>query len=171
MRIFVVPRYFVEKQIDKNQDWILGKWIISIFSKAGFSPIPVDRYNILKLQFDDVSDRDFDCAGNLVFFDQALASQVWDFIKQIRDDGSKPFYIHCDAGVSRSGAVGYMLNEYFNKFLDNRAADREAFERDNSHIMPNPLVVRLLKQEFFGNDYRGVFTNDYTFVQLPPRQA
>lgn len=165
MKIYVVPRLYVEKQIDKNSHWIEGKWIISIFSNGSYSPIPFDRYNVLKLEFDDVSEKDFRLkdASDLVFFNEEHARQIHDFVKDIVDDGKKNFYVHCDAGVSRSGAVGYMLNEWFNKYLTLNRNENESFLMNNSHIMPNPLVVRLLKNEFFGTDYKGVFVNDYTY--------
>lgn len=162
MKIFVVPRIYVERQFDKDRHWIEDKWIISIYSNGYYSPLP-DRYNILKLQFDDVSERDLECKGeDLMFFNEEQARKIHDFVKNIKDDG-RPLYIHCDAGVSRSGAVGYLLNEYFNKYLELKRVDNEAFQMNNPQIMPNPLVVRLLKNEFFGTDYRGVFVNDYTY--------
>lgn len=169
MNIYVVPRNYIEKQIEKDINWINEKWIISIFSSfyPNYSPIPIDKSNVLKLQFDDVSEKDMDSRGvekyDLIFFNQDHAKQIHNFIKNINDNGIKPFYIHCDAGVSRSGAVGYMLNEWFNKFINLNRNDNESFIMNNPYIMPNPLVVRLLKNEFFGTDYKGVFINDYTF--------
>ena len=75
----------------------------------------------------------------------------------------KLFYIHCDAGISRSGAVGYILNEYFNKYLIDNKEDYKFFEMNNSQIMPNPLVVRLLKKELFGISFFGIEVNDYEY--------
>ena len=160
MKIFVESRQYIEKQIERNSDWIMGKWIISIFSKGDCSPIIMDRWNILKLNFDDVTEKD---NGDFLFFNNSLAKEIHNFIKDIPSDSEKPFYIHCDAGVSRSGAVGYMMNEWFNKYLVINRIDNEAFMMNNSHILPNPLVVRELKKELFGNDYKGVFTNDYEY--------
>lgn len=166
MKIFVVPRHYIEKQIDKDINWITGKWIISIFSNGSCSPIPVDRYNILKLQFDDLTEKDLRYEGKLgmelLFFNEDLAKQIHNFINEINDNG-RVMYIHCDAGVSRSGAVGYILNEWFNKFLKLNRIDNEAFTMNNPYIMPNPLVVRLLKNELFGTDFKGVFVNDYEY--------
>ena len=162
MKILVVSRQFVERKIQVCPDWCAGKWIISIFShfdsNLNYSPCP-DRYNILKLQFDDVTEKD-----NVgIKFSENHAKKLLDFIKAIKSDSDMPFYIHCDAGVSRSGAVGYMLNEWFNKYIETNREDNEFFIQNNRHIMPNPLVVRILKNEFFGNDYSGVFVNDYTY--------
>lgn len=162
MKIFVVPRHYVEKQFDKDPDWIQGKWIISIFSSGDVSPLP-DRYNILKLEFDDITElHPGDAKAGLILFNEEHAKQIHAFVDSISRE--KPFYVHCDAGVSRSGAVGYLLNEYFNKFKELKRIDNEAFINNNREILPNPLVVRILKREFFGTDYRGVFVNEYSFT-------
>lgn len=162
MKIFVKSRRWIKGHLEANSEWHHGKWIISIFSTDSQSPF-LPRFNVLPLQFDDISERDVMNADGLTFFDDNHAKQIYDFIKEIDANSDKPFYIHCDAGVSRSGAVGYMLNEWFNKFQKLNKIDNEFFKMENSHIMPNPLVVRLLKNKFFGNDYKGVFINDYTY--------
>ena len=161
MKIYVVPRFWIEKQINKNPDWILGKWIISIFSKNSYSPIDVDRFNILKLEFDDVTEKDQ--IDDVIHFNKDHAKQIVNFIKPINDDGRRIFYVHCDAGVSRSGAVGYMLNEWFNKYIELKRVDNESFTMNNNHIMPNPEVVRILKDIMFGSDYNGIWVNDYEY--------
>ncbi len=163
MKIFVVPRQYVKKEIEKNQNWIIGKWIISIFSFGSYSPVS-DRFNVLKLNFDDISERDIDTnIHNEIFFNENLAKEIHKFIDNISENDTKPIYVHCDAGVSRSGAVGYILNEYFNKFITNNENDYKAFNVNNSHIMPNPLVVCLLKRELFGIPFAGISVNDYTY--------
>lgn len=169
MKIFIVSRFYIENQLAKNINWPINKWIISIFSTEkgiDFSPLP-DRYNILKLQFDDVSEKDnIGCSSlinNIIFFNKEHAKKIHEFIKEIKVNDKKEFYVHCDAGISRSGAVGYLLNEYFNKFLTDNKIDNAAFKMNNSHIMPNPLVVRVLKNELFGKPFAGIEVNDYEY--------
>lgn len=156
MKIYVVSRQYVESCLKENENWYKNKWIISIYSSESFSPLP-DQYNILKLQFDDVSEKDIGGWSNIpdtcIFFDEEHAKAIHSFIDKIRSDSEKEFYIHCDAGISRSGAVGTLLNEYFNKFLGIHRMDNESFIMNNSHIMPNPLVVRVLKKELFGSPF------------------
>ena len=151
MKIYIVPRYYIEKQLTKNLNWHINKWIISIYSsekEIDFSPLP-DRFNILKLQFDDIAEKN----NNFILFNEDHAKKIHAFIKEIKVNDKKDFYIHCDAGISRSGAVGYLLNEYFNKFIVENKIDNEAFKINNSNIMPNPLVIRILKNELFGKPY------------------
>ena len=172
MKIFVLSRKEITKEYFRDKNFINRNYIISIYSSMfcvseneSKSPFP-DHLNVLKLNFDDVTERDAypeDLKNKFLFFTKEHAQKIHKFIETIKDDGSKDFYVHCDAGVSRSGAVGYMLNEWFNKYLENNRCDNIFFQEENRHIMPNPLVIRLLKQELFGNDYRGVFVNDYTY--------
>lgn len=163
MKILVVSRNWIEKQLNKNPDWIQGKWIISIFSKNSWSPIHIDRFNVLQLEFDDVSERDFD-DNSCIFFNEKCAKNIYTFIKEIPINSIKPFYVHCDAGVSRSGAVGYILNEWFNKYIENNITDNQFFLKNNSHIAPNPLVVRVMKDVFWGKPtFANIEVNDYSF--------
>lgn len=163
MKIYVVARYEVEEALERDPQWFIGKYIISIFSKGDSSPLP-DRYNILKLNFDDVAE----CgeigwgdvfAESVIFFNEGHAKAIHDFIEPIKSNDRKEFYVHCDAGVSRSGAIGLVLNDWFNRFLTVNHNDDESFKMNNSHIMPNPLVVRLLKNELFGRPFENQNTN------------
>jgi predicted protein tyrosine phosphatase len=138
MKILVVPRHFVEKQVNSNPNWIQNKWIISIFSHGYVSPVQ-DRFNVLKLEFDDVSEKDMSewNPDNTVFFNETHAKQIHEFIESISTNSNKIFYVHCDAGVSRSGAVGYLLNEWFNKFLSINKEDQIFFQQNNFLFLSN----------------------------------
>lgn len=157
MKILVKSRQWMKNQMNNHPDFDKGKWIISIYSNDSQSPF-LPRFNILQLCFDDVTEKDTDG----IHFNKDMAKQIIDFIKDINDD-NKPIYVHCDAGVSRSGAVGYMINEWFNKYLEMNEQDNQFFINENKHILPNPEVMRILKSQMFGDDYRGVFVNDYSY--------
>lgn len=147
----------MENQLTVNPNWFMNKWIISIFSSNGdknFSPF-IDRYNILKLQFDDITELD----NNGIHFSVELAQKLISFIQEIQFE-NKPIYIHCDAGISRSGAVGYMLNEWFNKYVRQNDFDNILFQHYNPHIMPNPEVIRILKNNMFNINYENIFNNN-----------
>ena len=150
MRIFVVSRLYIERMNNLNPQWYIGKHIISIFSKGDVSPLP-NRCNILKLNFDDVTENNNE--DGVIFFNENHAKEIYNFISKISAEAKKDFYVHCDAGVSRSGAVGMILNEWFNKFLTVNRMDYEDFLMNNNHILSNPLVVRILKNELFGQPF------------------
>lgn len=161
MKIFVVSRQKIEKMLNQNPKWYIGKYIISIFSKGDHSPF-LDRFNILKLEFDDVTDEMYGWSGfadSTIFFNENHAKAIHEFIKHISANDKRPIFVHCDAGVSRSGAVGYILNEWFNKYLTSNYTDAEAFKETNNHILPNPTVVRM--KELFGLPFQGIEVNDY----------
>lgn len=157
MKIFVRSRYWIEQQLKHDPNWHFNKWIISIFSSDNQSPF-LPRFNVLPLQFDDVSEVDLDG----LHFSETHAEEIVKFIKEINKT-DKPIYVHCDAGVSRSGAVGYMLNEWFNKYIENNSDDVQKFKENNPHILPNPLVVRLLKNAMFGKPFMNIEVNDYEY--------
>ena len=147
---------------------------ISIRHSAETDPncaIPVNGSNILKLRFDDVveyPDRaqalfdgvlieknpqgyygdDPDHA--LVLFDAGIAGKIVRFIRRI--DTNRLLFINCGAGISRSGAVGEVLNDYFNKYLERNELDDEYFRRLNRQIQGNPLVRRIFREALFGKD-------------------
>lgn len=147
---------------------------ISIRHSAETDPncaIPADGENILKLQFDDaVEDAGHtrvtfdggtvgkdpqgyyrvDNGHALVLFDADIAGEIVRFIRKI--DTSRLLFVNCGAGISRSGAVGEVLNDYFNKYLEFNALDDEYFRRLNRQIQGNPLVRRVLRRTLFGND-------------------
>ncbi len=112
--------------------------------------VPVNQKNVLKLQFDDAV---ADSAGNLILFNEEMAKQIVAFIADI--DKSRELFINCAAGVSRSGAVGEVLNEYFNKYLENNAPDDYYFTLYNRQIQGNSLVRRLLRKALYENNGRG----------------
>lgn len=110
--------------------------------------IPVDGPNVLKLQFDDAVE---DPEHSLVLFDERIAAQIVDFIHRM--DTERPLFINCGAGISRSGAVGEVLNDYFNKYLERNELDDEYFRRMNRQIQGNPLVRRILREALFGRAF------------------
>ena len=72
-----------------------------------------------------------------------MAQQIMRFV----DDGKLPLLVHCTAGISRSGAVGEVLNWYFNRYLERNTQDDEDFTQNNHQIMPNFIVRRIMLEE------------------------
>lgn len=109
-----------------------------------FSAIPVESENILRLQFDDATE---DPEKQLVLFNTNMAQKIKIFVENINRD--MVLFVNCAAGVSRSGAVGDVLNEYYNRYIEFNARDDYYFKQYNRQILPNPLVRKLLYDMFF----------------------
>jgi len=78
---------------------------------------------------------------NYRLFDNQQAAEIVSFIKD-RQNESEPSILvcHCDAGISRSGAVGVFASEFCG-FGYHKAMN------ENSNIKPNSMVLRMLREE------------------------
>lgn len=145
MKIYVKDRWWIDGVLRKNPEFYMGKEIVSIYSSGDVSPFP-DRYNILKLNFDDIIYPEIlseDELNKVILFDKDLGYKVFNFANEMNQN--KVCYVHCDAGISRSGAIGTIFNEYFNK---NNEEDYNFFKIENKNIVPNDLVIKILKEIF-----------------------
>ena len=150
MKIKVLPRIFFEKVkgTSVEAELLAKSKIISINSSWGFDDTPLfseellNHPHLLTLTFDDICNEPEtpEDLGNAVLFNEAMAQQIMRFV----DDGELPLLVHCTAGISRSGAVGEVLNWYFNRYLERNAADDEDFTQNNRQIMPNTIVRKIM---------------------------
>lgn len=75
-------------------------------------------------------------------FAEEQADEVLNFLKQCHArPQEETLYVNCLAGVSRSGAFVSFACETFN-------LDRKKFLQDNPEIMPNNLVLYLLRERW-----------------------
>jgi predicted protein tyrosine phosphatase len=137
---------------DDNVESFKGTAFISIASANAYGDSMQDMYddgslhwfrknhdNVLNLEFDDV-EGDAASAGKNGYkvFSEEQAREVVEFIDR---NENKTFLIHCLAGVSRSGAVGLFLYDYY------PWVDREWFDvHVKLRIQPNQRVYRELKK-------------------------
>lgn len=150
MKIFVVDRSFIRKQYYKDKTFFYNNNVINIRDHDDNYPLINNKSTVLRLIFDDVTDidRNNEESFRYIFFDENHAKQILDFINQM--DKSKDLYVNCFAGISRSGAVGDCLNQYFNIYLENNEIDKVFFKTQNWQIQPNSLVKRILSNTLFG---------------------
>lgn len=143
MKIKVLARSFFEARqgTERERRLFLNYRIISINSVSfpaeppPFSAHLLDAPNLLVLFFDDV-DSGFSHAMTRVD-----AERIAEFA--LHPD-LRPLLIHCTAGISRSGAVGEVLNWYYNRVERDAPGAFQRFARDNPDIVPNSHVRRLL---------------------------
>lgn len=91
--------------------------------------------NLLTLFFDDVE------TGLPHAMTRENAARIVEFT--LRPD-PRPLLVHCTAGVSRSGAIGEVLNWYCNRFREDNSDAYERFVHDHPDIVPNVHVRRML---------------------------
>ena len=100
----------------------------------------------LSLEFWDVTD-DQDNLDSMshggykyILFDEHMARQVVEFLERRKmEQGDHTLVLHCDAGISRSGAVAEFSAEFF-------GIPSEDFQKANPHLRPNSFVRRLLRE-------------------------
>lgn len=151
MKIDVVSRHYFEirKGTSEERKILATHRVISIQTSNGddteppFSTESLTSPNLLCLVFDDTVDN----SGRL--FTEEDAKAIFDFVC----DDSLPLMVHCTAGIARSGAVGEVLDIYYNCWKTQNDEDHQYFLRVNSHIMPNTTVRRLMMRELYERTY------------------
>ena len=155
MRIYVRPRYWIERQNENLMPFLIRYSVISIYSSGDCSPILSNLQTVLKLQFDDITKPE----PGLILFTDEMAEKIIDFADYLIENfPERPLIVHCDAGVSRSGAVGSVLNDYINMKLC-REDDRKLFWKEHRNlIVPNYHVeLKLLEAwKYNHNDTKGM---------------
>lgn len=151
MLIQVRARSFFEARRGGRREvrWLRMHRIISINNVSfpaeppPFSPEFLDSENLLVLYFDDVED-------GPAAMTPAQAKRIADFV--LRPGDNRPIIVHCTAGISRSGAVGEVLNWYFNRCLADHEADYREFGLRHPDLEPNAHVRKLLLDELRNRD-------------------
>lgn len=111
---------------------------ISISNWNTDSVINNNGSNALALRFDDITHNDMGKSyiDNEILFTEEHARQIINFCEKNKD--KEIIYTHCEAGISRSGAVGEFVNEYYS------TDHYTTFKNNNPQICPNPWVRKTL---------------------------
>lgn len=124
----------------KEDDIVITESKKEALFKAGCS-------DILILIFEDWTEEDKNkLSSDSILFDVKMACQTISFLDRIKKKEIKILYIHCDAGISRSGAVGIFACRYLGM------NEKEFLEYN--FISPNTLVYdTLFKISGLRDDY------------------
>lgn len=156
MKISVFSRREIENMLPHLESIAKSCNFISINNVIHFSETPIfsespipEKYRpqTLILHFDDASISDNDSDSRFLF-DKSKARQIRDFTRQTLMQ-NRDLIIHCHAGVSRSGAVGIVLNDYANRFLQDNPEDFKRFFDSPFYprLVPNMGVALTLMRE------------------------
>lgn len=117
---------------------------------------PEDRYvwgdiypshpNVLSLKFHDivVDDRTIENfkminGGRYTLFNEDHAEKIIWFLTELEPTDN--LFVHCFAGVSRSGGIGTFAREMWN-------VDYSTFKQSNPQICPNIYVMKVLADQY-----------------------
>ena len=148
MRIKVVSRrYFEEEKGTAEVAEILSSHrVVSIQSTYGLDTDPpfekemLSHPNLLTVVFDDEWDRSCERCDYIRLFRREDAERIVKFVGV----GRMPLIVQCTAGISRSGAVGFALDWYFNQHAHKNPAHHDFFTKSNPQVEPNPLVLEVM---------------------------
>lgn len=142
MKINVFPRsYFAARTgTPEEKELLRTHRIISLNSSSGSTAMPpfsnLHESNLLYLTVDDIV---WTIRG-MVLFNMEHAQKIWNFV----ENNQLPLMIHCNAGISRSGAVGEVLNWYFNSHIQQNPEDFQTFYSVHPQIVPNSHIKTVL---------------------------
>ena len=150
-------RFFNFCQIANGQSWHL----ISIYSEHGPTKNNFDCKKLMvkdtvklyqslgmlsytDFRFMDITDKDEDIIqqyGKDSLFDTFTALKIRDYLLNLKADtmNNSVLVVHCQAGISRSGAVGLYSNDLLQ-------LDYFKFIKLNPEIQPNPWISHILNQ-------------------------
>ena len=137
--ICILPRHFFEdtmKQNKVNDNNVIEykeSCFISINDIGKKSYFSKNNDNVLRLFFHDISIEDNDEYNKCITENDI--KQLIEFIVRNKDSN---FVIHCEAGISRSGAIGLFINDYFN------VMNKKEFKKINFNIHPNKYIYNEL---------------------------
>jgi len=157
MKITIKSRYFFEeiKGTPEETDLFRQHRVISVNSvRVPEEPPFSEQYwregNVLILKFDDIEPEDSqyvvidDPKGLMPSFRLMTEADAEAIARFVESPDPRPIMVHCTAGISRSGAIGACLNEYYNKKLFYDEAAHQAFWTNHPYINPNLHVMKLL---------------------------
>lgn len=132
--------------------WYGQNWgVISIYTDGEYltpetrkSLEEMQCLHMLSLNFWDITDLDYEAVKlkhkNVILFNEDHAKQIIDVVKEMQQDERKmTCIVHCDAGVSRSGAVGEFINDFCR-------LDYLHFKDKNANIVPNFFIKSMLRK-------------------------
>lgn len=140
-RVQVIPKVEFERRLRLQPNFLDSHFAISICDPGEERPFDGQHGHLLKLTFCDVGAgeiprglrRKYPCMS------RHDALRIIAFVKRCRASGAiLDLVVHCNAGISRSGAVGRFAVELLR-------LSRRQFHKDNPFVFPSPHVIGLLR--------------------------
>lgn len=126
---------FIDKVLPHIDDW-KDTFFISIKQPDEKEALREDSENYRTYWFYDVEEDFVTNSHSYKAISEEQAKDMFEFIK--KHSNKNNFIVHCAAGVSRSGAVGSFVHEYF-------GGKYKELLKKHPNILPNGRVTRLLR--------------------------
>jgi len=146
-KIIVVPRMVIKDMILDDSIKIWDNWsLISITTTKDETIVDKDKLkkkgckDYLECVFSDVTLEEYNRLSkheDITLFSKECALRIIEFIDRNKDRVDT-LVAHCDAGISRSGAVGLFANRFL-------GLDEKNFRKDNN-VLPNVFVLNTLME-------------------------
>ena len=146
MKVFILPKMRFDGLMEHkgitngNVTEYKNNFFISINDPEDIddmNPYFQNHENVKVIHFPDLEEDLKEGKHDLTAFTKDQAKDLFEFIMKHKD--KQALIVHCAAGVSRSGAVGRFVHEYFQ-------GDEKEFRLRNPHIHPNGRVLSMLRQ-------------------------
>lgn len=166
-KILVTPREDAE-YVAKKDTAFEGLAIISICSQKEdilFNEDVKKRIGceVLNMVFADLTADDYKISPGLISkfpaFNKKMARETISFLDNLKDKDIEILLIHCDAGVSRSAAVGVFACRYL-------GMNEKEFRKENRVLSPNSLVYDILYKE---SGLRGNYKKWWENIPIDPK--
>lgn len=99
--------------------------------------------DIITLVFADITETDLKIVPELSkrypIFTADKAQEILNFLNHLQKKDIKLLLVHCDAGISRSGAIGIFAVRYL-------GLDESEFRKKHKYIGPNSMVYDILME-------------------------
>jgi len=123
----------------------------------------INCQDVISLVVADITANDLKISPELLkhykYFDITMAEKIIKFINRIKEKDVDLLFIHCDAGQSRSAAIGIWVVRYLK-------LDENEFRKEHRMISPNTLIYDLLAKT---SNLHGDYTKWWEDVDFDPR--
>lgn len=131
---------------DDNVEKYKSTYFISVNEPNEQTYFKTQHHNVLTLHFHDCQHNINTYTNkNIVPFNTHMAKQIIDILLHAKHNKAKNIIIHCNAGISRSGAIATFARELFQQ------PNIQQFHIDNPYILPNQFVLHTLKHTLLQN--------------------
>ena len=145
MKILTLPKREFEKRfLEENLSEFLHHAFISILDEDNDEKLYPETDNFLQVKMWDIDKRVVTDKGKV--FELPSDEELIKIVEFCEKHKDKDFFVHCSAGISRSGAVAKYLNETYNFTPEDMYFEFRQLYTNNPQIIPNIYIFKRLTE-------------------------